>query len=207
MIKEQSIEVFLEQLAAKTSTPGGGSAAAIMGAMGAALASMVVNFTIGRKGSEAVDAQMRALLAESERMRGDLTDMIRADVEAFDAVMAAYGMPKDSEEQKERRSAAIQAALKTATDVPLSCAQRCAELIRLVRPVAEHGNRNVISDAGVAVLAAEAALRSAALNVYVNLGSLKDPEFVAGRRHQLEQALHGTDTATEEIYRLVRTRL
>jgi formiminotetrahydrofolate cyclodeaminase len=207
MIEDLSMRNFLNELAGKASTPGGGSAAAVIGAMGAALASMVVNFTIGRKGYEEVQAEMQVLLESSEDLRARLMGMIRADVEAFNAVMGAYGMPKETDDEKARRTAAIQSSLKAATDVPLECAGLCAEVIRLTAPVAEKGNRNVISDAGVAVLAAEAALRSAALNVYVNIGAIQDAEFAADRRRRIEELLAGTEKMTEEVYALVRSRL
>lgn len=207
MIKDDSVQKFLDDLAGKASTPGGGSAAAIMGAMGAALASMVANFTVGKKNYEAVQEDMEKLLANTETLRARLTDMINADVEVFNKVMAAYGMSKDSEEEKSERAAAIQSALKEATDVPLECAKLCAEVIRLTEPMAEKGNTNVISDAGVAVLAAYAALRSAALNVYINIGNIKDEEFAKDRSKQLEETLDGMDKLTEEVYELVKGKL
>jgi formiminotetrahydrofolate cyclodeaminase len=207
MIKDKPVQVFLDELASKASTPGGGSAAAIMGAMGAALVSMVCNLTVGKKNYEAVDADMRSVLARAEDLRGRLTDMIRADVEVFDQVMGAYGLPKDTDEQKATRSEAIQTALKAATDVPLRCARACAEAIDLSAEAADKGNKNVISDAGVAVLAAYAALRSAALNVYINAGAIKDRAFVDERVKELESILSGSDKKTEEIYALVKSKL
>lgn len=207
MLMNQPISKFLDELAGKSSTPGGGSAAAIMGAMGAALVSMVANFTIGKKNYESVDEQMRKLLARSESLRESLQTMVRADVEAFDAVMGAYGMPRDSDEEREARSAAIQSALRHAADVPLQCAELCREVMALCRPMAEGGNRNVISDAGVAVLAAEAALRSAALNVYINIGAIKDAEFVRDRQQRLERILAGSAQETETVYALVKSKL
>ncbi len=207
MIIEKPVQTFLDDLASKASTPGGGSAAAIMGAMGAALVSMVANLTVGKKNYEAVDAEMQALLSTSEQLRQQLGDMIKADVDVFDQVMAAYGMAKDTDEDKATRSQAIQSALKEATDVPLACAGLCAELIKLCRPMAEKGNKNVISDAGVAVLAANAALRSAALNVYINIGGIKDEDFINDRRQQLENILAGSNELTEDIYQLVKSKL
>lgn len=207
MLKEQPLQSFLEQLASRASTPGGGSAAAIMGAMGAALNSMVANLTVGKKNYEAVDAEMRDLLEQSETMRAGLTEMVQADVEVFDRVMGAYGMAKDTAEQKETRSQAIQEALKEAAEVPLACAELCADVIRLCRPMAEKGNANVLSDVGVAVLAAHAALRSAALNVYINIGGIKDQEFATARRRQLEAILAETGDLAEEIYQQVQSRL
>jgi formiminotetrahydrofolate cyclodeaminase len=207
MIKDKSVQLFLDELASKSSTPGGGSAAAILGAMGAALASMVCNLTIGKKGYEAVDADMQALLRQTESLRARLTDMVRADVEVFNQVMDAYGLPKDSDEQKAKRSEAIQTALKAATEVPLGCARACAEVIDLCKPTAVKGNKNVISDAGVAVLAAYAALRSAALNVYINVPGIKDRAFADGHLQELESILKGKDELMEETYGIVKSRL
>lgn len=207
MIYDKPVQTFLDELASKTPTPGGGSAAAVMGAMGAALVSMVCNLTIGKKTYEAVDADMRALLDRSENLRERLADMVRADVEVFDQVMAAYGLPKDSDEQKAARSATIQAALKQATDVPMACARACAEVITLSQEAAEKGNRNVISDAGVAAMAAYGALKSAALNVYVNTGAIRDPDFVAQRVGELEAILSVNESAASAVYALVKSKL
>jgi len=207
MINDTSIQHFLDELASKAPTPGGGSAAAIIGAMGAGLVSMVCNLTIGKKGYEAVDADMRATLDASESLRARLSDTVRADVEAFDRVMGAYRLPKETDADKQARSEAIQAALKAATDVPLACAKDCAELIQLSRIAAEKGNRNVISDAGVAVLAAYAALKSAALNVYVNTGGIKDEAFAQERISELNAILTGAEVSTEEIYQEVKNKL
>ena len=207
MFQEQQLQTFLDQLASKASTPGGGSAAAIMGAMGAALVSMVANLTVGKQKYQDVEEEMQGFLERSEDMRSRLTGMIQADIDVFDKVMAAYGMARETEEEKAARSGAIQAALKEATDVPLACAQLCADVIELCRPVAEKGNLNVISDAGVAVLAAHAALRSAALNVYINIGGIRDQEFVQDRRDKLEFVLSGAGVATETVYELVKSKL
>ena len=206
-IKDKSVQVFLDELASKRSTPGGGSAAAVMGAQSAALISMVCNLTIGKPKYEKVDTDMRALLVKSEALRAKLTGMIKADVEVFDRVMASYGMPKGTDEEKSVRSAEIQEALKVAADVPLDCAGACAEAIELSREAAEKGNLNVVSDAGVAVMAAYGALKSAALNVYINVGSIKDQEFADSRMADLEKILQGAEVATEEIYQLVKDKL
>ena len=207
MIKDHSIQVFLNELASKASTPGGGSAAAIMGAMGAALVSMVCNLTIGKKNYAEVGEELRSVLARAEAVRERLMDMIQADVEVFNQVMSAYGLPKDTEEQKAARSHAIQVALKAATEVPLDCARTCRETIKLSQIVAEKGNLNVISDAGVGVLAAYAALRSAALNVYINARGIKDEAFAKARLAELEKILEGMDTLTESIYQRVNGKL
>lgn len=207
MIKDMSIQDFLDGLASKASTPGGGGAAAVSGAMGAALISMVANFTVGKKGYEEVEGEAREILKQSEDLRAKLTDAIKDDVDVFNRVMASYGMPKETDEQKAVRSKEIQAALKEATDVPLECARLCHEVVKLSQPIADKGNNNVISDAGVAVLAAYAGLRSAALNVYINIGGIKDEEFVNDRRSKLEALLDGMDVQKDEIYELVKNKL
>lgn len=206
-IKDKSIEVFLDELASKAATPGGGSAAAVMGAQSAALTSMVCNLTIGKPKYAEVEAQMQELLAKSESLRQTLIGMIKADVEVFDRLMACYGMAKETDAEKAERSAAIQAVLKEATEVPLACAKACAEAIALSRIAADKGNLGVISDAGVAVMAGYAGLKSAALNVYINAGSLKDREFAEAKLAQLAEILNNADVSTEEIYQLVKNKL
>lgn len=207
MIKDMPLQSFLDQLASGSSTPGGGSAAGLMGAMGAALVSMVCHFTVGREKYAAVDVQMRRVLDEAEAARARLTEAIAADVRVFDQVMAAYGLPKASDEEKAARSAAIQLALKEATDVPLACARACADVIRLSADAAAHGNTNVISDAGVAVMAAYAGLKSAALNVYINVGNIKDTEFTSTRVAELEALLAEAEGAVGQIFGAVRAKL
>lgn len=206
-IKDKSVQAFIDELASKAPTPGGGSAAAVMGAQAAALISMVCNLTIGKPKYAEVEAEMRTLLEKSEALRETLTGMIKADVEVFDRLMATYSLPKDSDEEKTVRSAAIQAALKEATVVPLACAYACAETIALSRIAADKGNIGVISDAGVAVMAGYGALKSAALNVYINAGGLKDRVFADAKLTELEAILKGADVAAEEVYQLVKAKL
>ena len=207
MITDTAIQQFMDELASSSPTPGGGSAAAIMGAMGAALVSMVCNLTLGKKDYAAVEPDMAHTLAQAEALRHQLMDLVEADVAAFEQVMSAYGLPKTTEGEQQARLAAIQEALKAATEAPLACARACAEVIELSRTVAEKGNKNVVSDAGVAVVAAQAALRSAALNVYVNAGAIRDAAFVAPRLAELEQLLEGSSTRTDAVYQTVRERL
>jgi formiminotetrahydrofolate cyclodeaminase len=207
MIKDQPISQFLDELASDAPTPGGGGAAAIMGAMGGALTSMVCNLTVGKKNYAEVEGEMKTALDKAEDLRARLIDMVKADVDVFDKVMGAYGLPKDTDEEKTARSAAIQVALKEAADVPLACAKLCREVIDVSKPVAEMGNKNVISDSGVSVLAAYAALKSAALNVYINVGGIKDEEFARDRLQQLEKLLDGCEDQTNEIYEIVKSRL
>ena len=202
-----SIETFLTELASAAPTPGGGGAAAISGAMGAALVSMVCNLTIGKKKYVEVEADLKDVLARSEHLRRELTGMIQADVDAFDAVMGAYGLPKETDEDKAARKDAIQAALRTATDVPLACCRTCRQVIDLAEIVAEKGNLNVVSDAGVAVLSAFAGLRSAALNVYVNAKGLEDRAFADERLSELEGLLGEAAALNERVYEVVKNKV
>jgi formiminotetrahydrofolate cyclodeaminase len=208
MAEAQALGAFLNDLASERSTPGGGGAAAISGAMGAALVSMVCNLTIGKPKYVEVEAELKEVLAKSENLRAELTKAIGDDVKAFDAVMGAYGLPKgETDEEKAARTAKIQAALKEATDVPLECARLCAEVVKLSAIVAHKGNLNVISDAGVAVQSAYAGLMSAALNVRVNAKSIKDRDFADGRLSELEDLLADAGSSTAEIYGLVKDKI
>ncbi|MEI7840879.1 MAG: methenyltetrahydrofolate cyclohydrolase [Methylococcaceae bacterium] len=206
-IKDNSLQNYLDTLASKSATPGGGSAAALMGAQAAALTSMVCNLTIGKPKYAEVETEMGALLAQSETLREALTGMIKADVDVFNRLMATYALPKETDDEKVARSAAIQTVLKDATDVPLACAKACAEVIVLSRCAAEKGSSAVISDAGVAVMSGYAALKSAALNVYINAASLKDREFAEEKLAELTAILNGAEIASQEIYDLVKSRL
>ncbi|MBM3543588.1 MAG: cyclodeaminase/cyclohydrolase family protein [Alphaproteobacteria bacterium] len=206
-IKDMAVEPFLDALASSSATPGGGSAAAIIGAQGAALVSMVCNLTIGKKKYADVESEMKDVLAKAEALRLKLTSMIQDDVKAFDTVMAAYGMAKETDADKERREAAIQAALKQATDVPMRCCHAARDVIDLAATASDKGNLNVISDAGVAVLAGYAALRSAALNVFTNARMITDKTFAEARLKELHELLAGAEEATEKAYNVVKGKL
>ncbi len=207
MTKNSSIATFLDDLASERPTPGGGGAAAVCGAIGAALVSMVANLTIGKKGYEAVSDDLKGVNAKAEALRAELTGAIEEDVVAFDAVMGAYGLPRASEDEKAARTAAIQAALKDATLAPLRAVKACFEVIRLSADVAEKGNLNVISDAGVAVLAANAGLRSAALNVTINAKAIKDRAFAETQLAEVEALLAQAAEMTEAVYKTVRGKI
>ena len=198
--KDTAVEPFLDALASSGATPGGGSAAAIIGAMGAALVSMVCNLTIGKKKYADVEAEMKTVLGKAEALRHKLTGMIEDDVKA-------YGLPKETDTDKAARDKAIQAALKQATEVPMRCCHAARELIDLAAVASEKGNLNVISDAGVAVLAAYAALRSAALNVFTNAKMITDKTFAEAKLKELNGLLAGAEGATEKAYGVVKGKL
>ena len=205
-ITAASVDTFLARLAGADPTPGGGSAAAIMGAMGAALVSMVCNVSLGRK-SPAPDPGLPALLAESERLRLRLTAMVAEDVAVFEALMRAYRLPKTPDEEKAHRAVAIQASLRRATEVPLDCARACAAVVTLARRATDLGYRGVISDAGVGSLSAFTALRSAALNVYINVPTLQDRGFAEAAEGEIGALIESCGRENEAVYRAVREKI
>lgn len=207
MTANSSIQTFLDDLASERPTPGGGGAAAVSGAIGAALVSMVANLTIGKKNYEDVSDDLKAVNARAESLRAELIRAIDEDVVAFNAVMGAYGLPRASDGEKAQRTAAIQAALKEATLAPLSAVRACFEVIRLSGDVADKGNLNVISDAGVAVLAANAGLRSAALNVFINAKAIKDRDFAEKQIAEVNALLAQAAEMTEQVYQTVRAKI
>lgn len=185
MSEQDGIREYLDALASGESTPGGGSATALAGALGAALGSMVANFTVGKPKYADVDAEMRQALQRTEELRAELTELMPADEEAYGKVTTAYKLPKDTDEEQAARSAAIQEALKAAADVPLAVARCCCEVLKLSVALAEKGNPYLVADAGVAARLADAALQSAWLNVEINVRSIKDQTFCEEKRQAL----------------------
>jgi formiminotetrahydrofolate cyclodeaminase len=194
---ELTIAGFLDALAARQSTPGGGGAAALTGSQAAALLSMVVNFTLGNPKYAEVQTEMAAHMAESERLRRELLALADADEAAFAQVAACYAMPKASDAEKAARTAALQRALQAAAEVPMTTAARCLSVLQLVEPVGLKGNTNVTSDAAVALYLAGAALRSALVNVNINLKFIKDADFVRRAGEQRDRLL--ADAAAAEV--------
>lgn len=207
MLTEKSVITFLDELASSAPAPGGGSVAALSGALGAALISMVCNLTVGKEKYADVQEDIKALLAQSEALRQELVGLLEADVEVYTEVSKAMKMPRATEEEKAARTAAMQKALKDATGVPMRVAEACVKVMDLCRPTAEKGNVNAVSDVGVAVVMAEAGLRSAALNVLINLGAIKDETFVAENKAKLDSLLEGRPAMKDEIYDLVVGKL
>ena len=189
-LSSSSPTAFLDALAADTPTPGGGSASAYSGAAAAALVAMVARLTVGRKKYAQVEARMQAVLSRAEALRLELTGAIQADSAAFEAVMAAYKLPKDTPAAERRRDEAIQAALMGASLVPLGVARAAVEVMGLAAQVVEHGNLNAISDGATGAAQARAALTGAGYNVRINAASLKDGAEVQrllGSLNDLEQ--------------------
>jgi glutamate formiminotransferase/formiminotetrahydrofolate cyclodeaminase len=177
---------FLDELAAGTATPGGGSAAAYCAAMGAALVAMVARLTVGKKKYADVEARMNEIIIEADKLRADLAAGVRRDAAAFDEVMAALRLPKGSDEQQAARAAAIETATHLAAEIPLEVARLAARVLELAAELAQTGNTNAISDAGSAGAMAGAAIHAAGLNVRINAANVQDQD--AARRWQLALA-------------------
>jgi formiminotetrahydrofolate cyclodeaminase len=178
MLTTKTLNEFLNELASNSPAPGGGSVAALAGAMGTALTSMVCNLTIGKKKYAEVEGEIKTVLEQAESLRQKLKTLIDQDTEAFNKVIEALSLPKETDEQKALRSAAIQSTTKDAARVPLEVMRLCLEGLSLAKTVAEKGNVNSVSDAGVSAIMFYGGLESAALNVQINLGSLQDKGFV-----------------------------
>ncbi len=172
-----SIKAFLDKLATSSPEPGGGSVAALAGALGAGLVSMVANLTLGKEKYADVEDRVQLLLAEAEEVRAILQDLVQSDTEAYAAVSAAMKLPRETEEQKAERDRRMQESLKEAANVPLAIGEQSLRVAKLSLTAAQIGNVNAVSDAGVAVLLADAAAESAALNVKINVGYISDQEY------------------------------
>ena len=199
--------MFLDELASSSPAPGGGSVAALAGAVGAALSSMVCNLTRGKQGYEAVQDEINEILKKSEHLREDLTELIDRDTEAFNEVMTALKKPKDTEEQKAQRKNILQTAFTHAAEVPLETARKCLEVLDVAYIVAQKGNTNSISDAAVSALMAQSAVHAAILNIRINLGSIKDDQFVQMVRTEIEEILRSATGKSAMILDIVEKNL
>ncbi len=176
---DQPLSGFLDALASPEPTPGGGTASAIAGAMGVSLLMMVSGLAKSRGSAEAERVALSEARAALAGLRDRLAGLGDADADAFNQVMAAYRLPKGTDQEKSARKDAIQQALKAATIAPLDTLRAAAEALRLGRVVAQHGNRSATSDVGVGIGLLEAAAKGAAANVRINVGSLLDEAFKA----------------------------
>ena len=177
MYIEGRIVDFLDKLASSAPEPGGGSASALAASIGAALVSMVANLTVGKQKYADVQDQIKELVDNSEKVRGELQSLVQKDTEVYGVLAAAFKMPRETDSEKAERDQAIQNACKEATMVPYAIAEQCLEVAKLSEVAADIGNVNAVSDAGVAALLTEAAAQCAALNVKINLGTIKDEAF------------------------------
>ena len=202
-----TIRAFLDRLAASSPEPGGGSVAAMTGALGAGLVSMVASLTVGKGKYAGVQDEIQSLLATSERVRSDLQDLVQRDTEVYGAVSEAMKLPRDTDEQKTERDEKMQAALKEAARVPLTIAEQSLKVAELSLTAADIGNVNAVSDAGVAVLLADAAAQSAALNVKINMGWISDEEFNRSVWLRVEEILAATSGLRERVMTMTYEKL
>lgn len=182
---ELTLSQFSQELASSSAAPGGGSAAALAGALGASLVAMVGRLTVGRKNYADVNAEFQAMIPRADALQAELMDLIQQDSDAYTLVMNAYQLPKSNEAEQAARAETIQSALQTAADIPLRVADVCAEVLQLGVIAAAKGNKNAASDAGAGACLAEAGLQAALLNVEINLGLIQDPEYKARTYAQL----------------------
>ena len=193
---DMTVAGLIDELASDSPAPGGGSVSALNGAIAAALTSMVGNLTIGKKKYADVEEEMGEIVSRVSEIQKELLEAVDKDSDAFNVVFAAFKWPKETEEEKEARSAEIQRGTKIAADVPMRVAEKAAELMPLIEKVIMKGNQNSITDACCAMMACRYAVIGALLNVRINLGSIKDETFVkehADRAAELEKKVNETE--------------
>ena len=199
MLGNLKITKFLEKTAEGTAVPGGGSIAALNAAISASLSEMVANLTIGKKGYEAVEKEMKAITAAALKLRKKLVKDIDKDATAYNAVMNAFKMPKNTEKQQDRRNKAIQAGLKNASLVPLGVARDTLSIMDLTAKVIRKGNKNAATDGAVAALVARAAVKGALYNVKTNLNFIDDHKFVKEMAREVRTLERKAENKEKEI--------
>lgn len=204
---EPTMSAFVEALGSDAPTPGGGAASALVGALAAALAEMVARFTVGRKRYAAVETEARSILQRAEAARVALLALVAEDERAFGVVSAAYQRPRESEEDKRARDAAIQVALLVAMRPPQEALRVACEVVALAHEIATIGNATVLSDAACAAMLGEAAARSAAMNVLANVALLRDEEARETAMIASRQALPEAARLRDETLAIVYQRM
>lgn len=208
MLTELTVKDFLNKVAGSDPVPGGGSIAALNGAIASALAAMVANLTIGKKNYADCEELMKQIAERAAGLKEEFVADVDRDSEAYDRVFACFKMPKATDEEKAARSAAIQEATKFAAQVPMEVARRAYGLMDTIVQVARKGNQNAVTDACVAMMAARSAVLAALMNVRINLGSLKDKEFALAMQAEADgleqQALAKEKELLDEINRTLR---
>ncbi|MBP2635381.1 MAG: fchA 1 [Firmicutes bacterium] len=186
MLIEKNVTDFIDVLASASPAPGGGSVSALAGSLGAALTAMVCRLTLGNEKYSDVQAKAGSMLKQADELKNLLQKYVDEDTEAFNKVMAAYKLPKDTEEQKTDRSQAIQQAMQNAASLPLKVAEYCLTIITMAEQILRLGNANAASDAAVAGLISHAGMQGAIYNVRINLASIKDQQFVETTQAQVD---------------------
>ena len=194
---------FIMDLASKAPTPGGGGASAYMGALATALGSMVGNLTVGKKRYESVEADTYIVLEKLADLRTRLIELVDEDARAFAPLAKAYGMPKATPDDQAAKDAAMQHALTGACEVPLDIMRSCARVIELCEFLAYNGSRMVLSDVGVAVVCAKAALNGASLNVFINAKDIADRERAEGYTGEADRLIWDSGALADKLYAYV----
>jgi formiminotetrahydrofolate cyclodeaminase len=194
-----SIGNFAELVAAGTPTPGGGSVSAYCGVLAASLGQMVCSITIGKPKYAAVEPRLKEIKSELERLSARLQELIAEDAASFEAVLAAYRLPKETVEQKAERAAMIERAVQGAIDVPSETARRSFDVLKLLGEVAEIGTPNALSDVAVGAQLSELAIRGASYNIVVNLDSLSDRDAADKTRHEIDAVVHQAVTIADQV--------
>ncbi|GAB4442214.1 MAG: cyclodeaminase/cyclohydrolase family protein [Chloroflexi bacterium OHK40] len=203
----QPVGAFLDALASSAPTPGGGSVAALSGAMAAGLVSMVCALTVGKKQFAEIEEEVRAIHDRAETLRRELQALAEQDIEVFARLAAAYKLPRTTQADAASRQAAIQQVTRLAAEVPLRTAQAAAALLPLCTALAPRVGRLIVSDIGVAALLARATVQSAILNVEINLAGLEDQIYVRQTRARIEDLMVGLSEETDGVVEIVRGRL
>jgi len=194
-----SLGNFAELVAAGTPAPGGGSVSAYCGVLAASLGEMVCKLTIGKQKYAEAEPRLTELRSELERLGARLRELIAKDAASFEAVLQAYRLPKESDEQKAHRAAQIQIALRGAIEIPVETAQRSFDVLRLLRELADIGNTNALSDVAVGAQLAQTAIRGASYNVGVNLDSISDREAADLTRAQMKRMIEQSQAIAEQV--------
>lgn len=198
---------FVEVLASKAPVPGGGGASALVGAIGTALGNMVGSLTVGKKKYADVEEEMYELKGKADALQKELLHFIERDAEVFEPLSKAYGMPRNTEEEKAEKARVMEIVLKDACSVPMEIMERCCEAIDLIEVFAEKGSTLAISDAGVGATFCKAALEGASLNVFINTKSMKNREYADELNKKADEMLSVYTKKAEEIYQSVAARL
>lgn len=211
MFIEKSVKEYVANVASGDPTPGGGSVAALAGSLGGALTNMVKNLTVGKKAYEELSDEIKSQILENakevEALTESLNNIVDEDTKAFDEVMKAFKLPKETEEEKAARSLAIQEGYRIALEVPLRSAEKCLKILELQRVFADYGNVNAITDVGVGTLLAYTGLEGALFNVTINLGSIKDQAYKTEISTQVDEILSTGNQLKEELLKIVYKRL
>lgn len=207
MLIKKSCEEFIEVLASKEPVPGGGGAAALMGAVGMALGNMVGNLTVGKEKYKDAEKEVYEIMEKARNLQDHLLKLVDEDAEVFKDVAAAYKMPKETEEQKKRKEEAMQKALKKACSVPLDIMKSASEAIKLQRRLADIGSKLAISDVGVGTYCLKAALLSGRLNVLINLNGITDKDFVKKTSEEMELLVKQSIEIADETNKIVEQKL